>query len=395
MTNRNYIDLQLKRIKAFLGFIGNPQEKYKSIIVGGTNGKGSTCFYLSNLINSYSNLKVGRYTSPHLISWEERFTINEKIIKKEILNKIKKEIEEKLQAFEDQNKKLEKLTEFEIYTAIAFRLFEKEKVDIAILEVGLGGRLDATNVVSSQNTICSIITNISLDHTHILGKTIKKIAFEKSGIIKNKNIIFTGASSKALNTIKKAAKEKRSKLVSVKQDEKETYKEKNIKLTLKAWKYISKELNIKKKKESKLKKILKSISPHCRLEYFKNENILLDGAHNPAAAIELKRYLDKQYKNCRISYIVGFLNKDYKTFLKNLQIKNNLIICVEPNSHRATDKELVLKEALKYSSNSFVNNSLKNAIKTIRKLDNNLMVITGSLYLVGESLKLLRDKTKR
>ena len=189
--NRQTIKLGLDRIKACLDYLGNPQDKFKSVLIGGTNGKGTTTFYLSNLACKLTDYKIARYTSPHLILWDERFVINERIVDHDFLHSLSKETINEMLEFEKKNPQYGQLTEFEIYTIIAFKLFASEKVDLAFLEVGMGGRLDATNTTSPENTLLSVITNISLDHTEHLGNTIEKIAYEKAGIIKENDYIVT------------------------------------------------------------------------------------------------------------------------------------------------------------------------------------------------------------
>lgn len=383
-TNRNYIDLGLKRISRFLSYIGNPQNSFKSILIGGTNGKGSTTYYLSNLAHKTTSLKIGRYISPHLIRINERFVINEKEVSNLKLNTISRRIKKEVNDFERNNPELNKLTEFEIYTAIAFELFKREKVQLAFLEVGLGGRLDATNVIIPENTVCSIITNISYDHTDILGNSIKKIAYEKSGIIKKEKTIITAATD-GLKIISERAKILDAKLISVKT--KGTYKERNTALALTAWKYISKHLKVKRKINNK--KFLKSLTFNGRFQYIKNKRIILDGAHNPAGAKELKLLLDKGFKTKKKVFILGFLDKDYKKFLDNLITKKDFVICTEPKSERSTNKGIVnnyLKNKNIYTETA---NCLKEGFEISKRKSHDLIIITGSLYLVGEALELL------
>lgn len=383
---RNYINLGLERIEGFLSYIGNPQDSFKSVIIGGTNGKGSTTFYLSNLACKITNYKIGRYISPHLIRINERFVINEKEVGNNKLNKLAKEIRRKVEAFEKRNPRLGKLTEFEIYTAIAFSLFTEEKVDIAFVEVGLGGRLDATNVIKTENLLCSIITNISYDHTNLLGKTLEDIAYEKAGIIKKKNIIIT-ATKGGLKTISNRAKELNAKLIKVKTSHLKTCKDKNIEVAVKSWDLISKTLKVKK--EINKKEFLNKLQFNGRFQYLKKEGILLDGAHNPEAAKELNSFLKQKFKNKKKLYIIGFLNKDYRNFINNLISKNDYVICTEPKSNRTTKKEIIQHYLNNKNIHTEKAKSVKEAIKLAKKKSYDLTIITGSLYLVGEALEWL------
>ena len=197
------VKLGLERVKHICKKLGDPQYSYKTIHVGGTNGKGSVCRYLQSIL-TLSGYKVGVYTSPHLQRFSERFVIDGKEISEEdvvlLVEKIKPIIDEML-------KKGNPPTFFEIVTAMAFQYFKDKKVDFAVIEVGLGGRLDATNIIDPRVTI---ITNVSLEHQKILGDKVEDIAFEKAGIIKNGIPTIIGASSKALDVIKKIADERKS-----------------------------------------------------------------------------------------------------------------------------------------------------------------------------------------
>ena len=195
------IKLGLERIINICKKLGDPQDKLKIIHVGGTNGKGTVCRLLGSILSN-SGYKVGIYTSPHLQRFSERFLINEDEISKKdvvgLIEKIKPIIEEMI-------KKEKSPTFFEIVTAIAFQYFYEKSVDFAIIEVGLGGRFDATNIVIPE---ISIITNVTLEHQNILGKKVEEIAYEKSGIIKEKVPIITAATGRALVVIKENAKKK-------------------------------------------------------------------------------------------------------------------------------------------------------------------------------------------
>ena len=217
------IKLGLDRIKHICKILGNPQDCYKIIHVGGTNGKGSVCKFLETILvkNGYI---VGTYTSPHLQHFSERIVVNKNQISENEIIKLVEKIKPIVNRMIDDN---ETPTYFEIVTSIAFQYFKEKNVDYAIIEVGLGGRFDATNIV---NPIVSVITNVTYDHQNILGDDIKDIAFEKAGIIKKDIPVVTAATGEALNVIKKVAIENNSnvniidnnwKLVNAKQDPKE------------------------------------------------------------------------------------------------------------------------------------------------------------------------------
>ena len=187
------INLGLERISAILELLGNPQDKLKCIHVAGTNGKGSVCAILAEILKE-AGFKTGLYTSPHIFEYTERIKINGTDITKEKFAKLVSEI------IELANANNIDLTEFEILTAVMFKYFADENIDYAILETGLGGRFDATNVIKSN--LCAIITHIDLDHTERLGNTRSKIAFEKAGIIKPNCPVIT---SEGYEEIKDAA----------------------------------------------------------------------------------------------------------------------------------------------------------------------------------------------
>ena len=190
--------LGLKNIKELLRKINNPEKDLKCIHVAGTNGKGSVCAMISSVLQE-AGYKVGMYTSPHLSDFRERFLINNKKISKKNIIKY----------FLEVKKFVDEQTFFEVITAMAFLYFKAEKVDFLVLEVGLGGRLDATNVV---RPLISVITNVDIEHTDFLGKKIERIAYEKAGIIKENIPVVTGARGKSLSTIKRICKEKNSEL---------------------------------------------------------------------------------------------------------------------------------------------------------------------------------------
>ena len=192
------IEPGLSRIKKLLDILGNPQNDLKFIHVAGTNGKGSTCAYISSIL-SCSGFKTGLFISPFIIDFRERMQINKQMIPKKDLIELINYIMPLVNNMADNG---EFITEFELITAIAFLWFKKEKCDIVVLEVGLGGRLDATNVIN--NALVSVITSISFDHINILGSTIKEIAGEKAGILKPRGtlVLYPHQSPETFDVIK-------------------------------------------------------------------------------------------------------------------------------------------------------------------------------------------------
>src|SRR3989338_1638555 len=379
------IKLGLDRIQGLLGKIGNPEKELKCIHVAATNGKGSVCAMIFCILKE-AGYKVGLYTSPHLKRFNERIRINNKeITDKEIVEyflKVKPFITN--QSF------------FEITTAMAFLNFREKNVDFAVLEVGLGGRLDATNVAVP---LVSAITNIGIEHTELLGKTIEKIAFEKAGIIKNNVPVVTGAKGRALEVIKKIARQRNAPLFLAK-------KYKNIKFGYLNGNFQQKNKDIalttinifKKYKQIKIngKQIMNGIKKtkwQGRLE-FVSKNVLVDCAHNPSGFAVLKKELSiiKKQKNIKnFIFVVGMQNdKDIPIMLKTIKPLISTIIFTKSKNEKAAKPEDLLKNFNKLNQNKQIQIKIienpKKALKYAKKISGkkDLIVVTGSIYLVGE-----------
>jgi len=360
-------NLELGAIKRLLSKLGNPHLKLKVIHVAGTNGKGSVCAMVSSILSEY---KVGMYTSPHLVSFNERIQINSKSISnKDFLKYFNKVV--KVYSGE---------TFFEFVTALAFLYFHDKKVDYLVLEVGMGGRLDATNVI---NPLISVITNIGLEHQQYLGNDIGKIAYEKAGIIKEKGIVVTSAKGVALDVIKKIANQRGNKLFIVKD-------KKNIKLNVlgsfqKENALIAiKVASILKISKKNISKGLLEIKWPGRFEYI-SKNVLVDCAHNLAGINVLKKELSrikKEYK--KIILVFGVMaDKEYGKMLDELLSLVDFIVLTKPKIKRALDpKKLVVKKDKK------IIKDVSKALGYAKKVANgdDLVLVTGSIYTVGEVL---------
>lgn len=385
----------LERIAEIMKLLENPQEKIKIIHIAGTNGKGSVCAILSSILTT-AGFKTGLYTSPHLVEYTERIKINNKDISKSDFSAYV----EKINTIAEQNHI--DLTEFEILTAVAYLYFAEQKVDFAIIETGLGGRFDATNIC--KNPLMSVITSISFDHTDRLGNTIEKIAYEKSGIIKDNSTVITASSNQGFNTIKSIANEKNAKLetpsaeidfifennvnyaiINNKKYEfplMGLYQKENLALAIKAIEIINKdEIN-----ENTLTSGLKNVNWHARFQYIKERNILIDGAHNPDGAKQLSDNLNYYFPDRKKIFIYSTINtKDYINIAKTLFKENDEIYYL-----KFTHKNAVPFE--KYKNDvTFLKN-----IKPLEQCELNeilnkeeLKVITGSLYMIGEIFPLL------
>lgn len=381
------IKLGLQNVQGLLNKIGAPQKKLKCIHVAGTNGKGSVCAMLFYALRE-AGYKVGLYTSPHLKKFNERIRVNEHFITdKEIVEyflKVKPFITS--QSF------------FEITTAMAFLYFKEKKVDYAVLEAGLGGRLDATNLAVP---LISIITNIGLEHTNILGNTIEKIAYEKAGIIKENVPVVTGAKGKALGVIKQAAKEIGAPLYAAKKFHKVgflylngEFQQENKDIALTAIGILRKFYSLRIR-FSHIKSGIKKTKWPCRLQFI-SKNILVDCAHNPAGFKVLKRELTiikSRNKIKRFIFVAGIqAAKDIKAMLKKISPLISAIIFTKSKNEKASEPKRLLNIFNKINKNRSIKTKLinnpKKALNYAKKIANkkDLVVVTGSIYMVGEAV---------
>ena len=363
-----YIELGLERISRILDILGNPQDKLKCIHIAGTNGKGSVCAIIESVLKE-TGMKVGLYTSPHIFDYTERIKISgNEISKNDFANYV-----EKICSIADKNNIY--LTEFEILTAVMFEYFADNSVDVVVLETGLGGRFDATNVIKSN--LCSIITHIDFDHTERLGKTLEQIAFEKAGIIKENCPVIT---AEGFEIIKDTADKKNSLMIMVSPFEdtsnlslKGLYQQENLSLALTAVRYLFKEIS-----EDTVQKALKKVQHPFRFQYFADKNMIIDAAHNPNGIRALKQSLDFWYPNLKRRFVFGCLkNKDYKTMMAELFEKNDEIYFYKfdyPNSANIEE----LQSACDYPSKEFTGKFDYN--------DGKLTIVCGSFYMIKELL---------
>ena len=389
-----HICLGLERTLAVLKILGNPQDKIKIVHIAGTNGKGSTAAILANILKC-AGYKTGLYTSPHLIEYTERIKINgEEILKKDFAEYINE-----ICLIADKHDI--RLTEFEILTICAYKYFYDKKVDIAVIETGLGGRFDATNVC--KKPLLSVITSISFDHTDRLGKTIEQIAFEKAGIIKEKSTVITEISNKGFKVIKQTAEEKKAKLIvvanyvemnfkdgvnyAVIQDKKYEfpllglYQKSNLSLVMKALEYF-------KVSPKALKEGLKTVHWSARLEYIKQKNLIIDGAHNPDGANELKKSLDYYFRGQKRTFIYSTLNtKDYEKIAEILFNPDDTVYFYEFNNKNAVSYDEFTKKVNFIKNIKMFNPENLNNILNC----NGLKIVTGSLYMIGGLYSRLKE----
>ena len=415
------IDLSLDRINKLLNKLGNPQEKINNIIhIAGTNGKGSVLAFLKSLLQK-STYSVNTYSSPHLINFNERINLNGKNISDKFLNDLLKLCKEK--------NKNNPITFFEITTVAAFLAFEKKPADFTILETGLGGKLDATNVI--KKPIITIINEVSIDHTNYLGSNIEQIAMEKAGIIKNKVPVIIGEQKKQVKKIiKKVAYSldaktffykkdwfiknyKKEKIVffnNFKKKKKEIYFKPNLQgnhqtinagIALKAFHLIKHKKINKKIINSGLINVnwpgrLQKINLDKKL-FSKNINIKkwecwFDGGHNKSASKALANTFN-QWKKKRLYLIFGMLNsKNPKDFLNYFKKITNKLITVPIKSESPYYSNKKLYEIAKLSEfNVKTAQNIKYGLEKI--LLNEIpgrILICGSFYMYKEISKLLK-----
>lgn len=360
-----YINLGLERISAVLDLLGNPQDKLKCIHVAGTNGKGSVCAIIASILTE-AGMKTGLYTSPHIFEYTERIKINGCEISKDDFVKYIFEI------CEIADKNDIHLTEFEILTAVMFKYFSDNNVEIVVLETGLGGRFDATNVI--KRNLCSIITHIDLDHTDRLGNTRSKIAFEKAGIIKPDCPVLT---CEGYEEIKDRADECNSLFVMVAPYEdtanlslKGTCQQENLSLALAAVRLL-----FPKFPQSVIQDGIKSVKHPCRFQVCDN-NLIIDASHNPNGAMALRESLDFYYPDKKRCFVFGCLkNKDYKKMMEILFEKRDEIYFYHFNNKNSCTVD-ELQEVCEFPSKQFT---------SLEELpDDYLKIVCGSFYMLNE-----------
>lgn len=375
-------NFHFNRAKHLLKLAGQPDKGLKIIHVTGTSGKGSTCNLIYNILQAAGH-KVGAHFSPYVSVATEKIQINNKFISTteliDLVDEAKPIIQKCYETYGPPSY-------FEIIIMLTLMYFKKMKCDYVVLEVGCGGRFDATNAV--QKTLLSVITNIGLDHTHILGNSIEKIAYEKSGIIRDKGTLITAAKQKkALDIIRKEAKKKHAEVIELKNSESSN---EDIAIT------VAKQLKIS---EVAINKGLKTKPLPGRFEIMqKNPLVILDGAHNPDKIKYLSQKL-KDLKYNKLHLICGLTNfKAPQKVLKELvPLTDKFYLTRFTTSHRKTTPPLEIKKALKTKKPTKIfldpEAALKEALKNAKKDD--LILITGSFFLCGELRKNWIDEIKQ
>jgi dihydrofolate synthase/folylpolyglutamate synthase len=403
----------LENISRLLHALGNPHQGLKVIHVGGTNGKGSVSAMVASVLRE-EGYRVGLYISPHLVSFTERIQVNGIEVSWKDVARLTDMLRKKV----EHEGIPQQFTFFDFTTAIAIYYFSLQHVDLAILEVGLGGRLDSTNIVTP---LISVITNVERDHLQILGESIKDIAREKAGIVKVGVPLISGVNrSEAIEIIEEECKRKRVPLRLLRRDfsgERIAPRTLNffgrnwiwdrIKLGL-AGPYqidnaavalgaleVLKEMGYDVSKESIYEGLSKVRWPG-RLELIQGSpQILLDGAHNPAAAMSLKNALYEEFSYRTLFMLVGIMeDKEATAILSELAPLAELLVASRPHNPRAMSPQKIAEIARGYCKATKVIEDVREAVKYLQEVahEDDLLLITGSLFTVGEAREYLLNK---
>lgn len=406
----------LSAINRLLELIGNPEKETKVILVGGTNGKGSTCAMIHSILKE-AGYKVGLFTSPHLHTFRERIRINDELVSKKEVTELFEKLKEKAEKMKNE-KNMRFPTASEMITAMAFKYFADKKVDFAVFEVMMGGKYDATNVTVP---LVSVITNVTLDHTHILGETIEKIADDKSNIIKG-NIAVTSAKSPALEIIKEKCRKNNAELISVGEDI--IYKKINSSLNKQKFSINGnlnnyenlelpllgehqlinaatavgiKEALVKQKVKIPKKAIIKGLKNtkwEGRLEIIKkNPLIVIDDAHNPDGMKKLRVALQSIFSYNNLILVLGISsNKDIKTMVKTIVPLASKVIITKAE-WRGIDLKTLKKEVSKYCKDVIEKEKVGDAARYAESIAKNsdLVCVCGSIFVLDEARRIWKD----
>ncbi len=400
----------LERIKALCELLGNPQDKLKVIHVAGTNGKGSTSTMISNILIK-NGFRTGLYISPYVSDFRERIQCNGNMIERselaECVEKVKSAVDILLE-------KGEQTTEFEALTATAFVYFEKIKCDYVVLEVGLGGRFDATNVIKAP--FVSVITSISLDHTAILGDTVAQIAKEKCGIIKfgAETVVYPLQCDDAMREIKNTCEARLNSLripdvakLEIGEESLEGTKAVydgiefllplagkhmvyNAITAIEAVRSLSR-FGVNISDDVISDGIASSVMP-ARMELIRKKPvIILDGGHNEGCANALSEFIEKHLKNKRIIMVSSMMaDKDYLSYLRKIAPFADVFIATKADVPRALSSDGLCAAAKEFCHDCYSIDETEKALNAAHNIleDNDAMIICGSFYLAGE----IRDK---
>jgi dihydrofolate synthase/folylpolyglutamate synthase len=406
------IKLGLENVREFMRRIGDPQDDFRSIHVTGTNGKGSVCVMASSILRR-EGLRVGLYTSPHLVDFRERIIVDGQQISEEDVVRIASELRDEMEAMATESTE-KQLTFFEFTTGLAFRYFSERKVDIVVAEVGLGGRLDATNILRPE---VSAITRIGLEHTNYLGNTLQDIAREKAGIVKDHTPVVTGERNpEVLKVIRHACEKKGADLKVLGVD----FEVSNIQQTLEgtSFDYTGKRrlpnLNVNLLgryqsenaacaiamleelspggtpiSESAIREGLKSTEWEGRLDIIsKSPLVILDGSHNPDGVTTTVGIL-RELGLTPLTYVVACMDdKDAYGIMMQLAPTAAKIICTQTRNKRALSagKLAQITRSAFHGPVEMFDRSEMALDRGIEAMEGKGLCVIGSLYLVGEAI---------
>lgn len=407
----------LKRMRRLLKELGNPELDLQVVHVAGTNGKGTTCAYIAHTLK-HAGFKTGLYTSPHLETIHERIRINDDLISTEDLTALTERIAPIVAALEAETG--ERYYSFEILTALAFVYFKEAKVDFLVLETGVGGKIDATNIV--EEPIVSVITSIGLDHTHVLGSTLEEIILQKAGIIKKGRPVVVGPlENKLIDLIGDVSKDLDSDLTVIDRRKFEILEQKisgqtfkydgNVVLSTKmignhqlvntALAYES--LKIVQKYFTDLTDLdivegLKSTEWPGRMQTLSNQPlVILDGAHNAIGVQALRQSIDYFFPGQKITFFAGMMvEKNFSEMFDQLADVSNKFYLISPDLTRGFN----VKEAVSSLTERGYQASSVESLEVIADYIENkaqadeIIIIFGSLYLVGDYLKLHHERNE-
>lgn len=405
------IKFGLENTKKLLYYFGNPHQKFKSIHIAGTNGKGSTSSLIASVL-AKMNFKVGLYTSPHLVKFNERIRIDGYEITDDYLVETVNQLKELIEKI--------KPTFFEVTTAIAFNYFADNKVDYAVVETGLGGRLDSTNVIHPE---ISIITKVDYDHKEFLGDTIEQISYEKGGIIKPEVPVVIGSNNEIVkNILKKIALEKKSKIIFTDEMYTSEIIEKNlnyfsflIKSKLKGYEYSIKSPLIGDYQVENFKNVIATFETlfstkdlreeialgseemkfplKGRFQILKTKPVIvLDTSHNSDAIKNFLSSLNSLISNRKFAVFGIMKDKEIDEVIIHIEQTFEKIFVCQAKVERSLDVNLLEKKFSKseIEKSSSVENAIEKALNHSKQ--NDVIVIFGSNYIVGEALEFLRKK---
>ena len=406
----------LDSIRELMRRLGNPQDKLKFIHIAGTNGKGSVLAYLSTILKK-AGYRTGRYVSPTLFSYRERIQVDGEMIGREDLARLTEIVRDVSEDMERDG--LAHPTSFETETAVAWLYFVEKNCDIVVLETGMGGLLDATNIV--RTTVLEILTSVSMDHMEFLGDTLAAIAGQKAGIIKPHTVVVSAPQeAEAMEVIEKTCREKECTLHTVDQESLSdvVYGWDRQKLSYRNWKDVEISLAGRYQIQNAMT-ALEAVNALRELEYKiadsdvyegmretvwrgrftvirKNPAVILDGAHNPAAARELKASLEQYFSGRTLRYIFGmFRDKDHEKVIELTAPLAEHIITVEtPDNVRATPAEALKEEVARVNPSVEAAKSIADAVeKTLSQASpEDVIVIFGSLSFLGEAERAVQSK---